>query len=277
VLCHGTMHTKAALCAALDRDPRAVSATFAGLNHLCWLLDLRADGRDLYPELRALVDQQASGPDAPSSRSEGVHQPVSADLLRSFGRYPAPGDRHVSEFFAGYLAEDQAGDLRWGLQGGQDMTLEYIAEKGRLWESLRAQAAGDEPIAPPRNQEAERLVAIAGAILSGREHVELAVNLPNRGAIANLPDSAVVEVPAVVGAAGIRAVCVGNLPDAIAALLTARADQQELIVKAAITGDRATALQALVLDPLVPDSATALSILDDAILADPAHLTGFAS
>lgn len=279
-LCHGTMHTRTALAAdlaGLGVDPATVSARFAGLNHLCWLLDIRSGSRDLYPQLRELVASRAGGRDAPASRSEGVQSAVSADLMRTFGLYPAPGDRHVSEFFPDYLAIGQEGELGWGLQGGQDMTREYIDEKGRLWDSLRAQAEGSEPLAPPRAQEAERLVAIAEALRTGSEHVELAVNLPNRGAIGNLPPEAVVEVPAVVGAHGIQPVSVGRLPEAIAAVLTARAHQQELTVDAAVTGSREVALQALTLDPLVPDSATARRILDDAVAADPAHYARFAA
>jgi alpha-galactosidase/6-phospho-beta-glucosidase family protein len=157
------------------------------------------------------------------------------------------------------------------------MTLEYIAEKAGLWEALRAQASGAEPLNVSGNQEAERLVTIAEALLSGRDHVEMAVNLPNDGKIPNLPPTAVVEVPAVVGASGITGLAIGALPDAIAAVLTARAHQQELTVQAAMLGDRERALQALVLDPLVPDSATARAILDDAIAADPASLQRFAS
>ncbi|MDQ1530178.1 MAG: hypothetical protein QOE37_283 [Microbacteriaceae bacterium] len=276
-LCHGTMHTRTMLAGALGVDPAEVSATFAGLNHLCWLLDLRTPQEDLYPRLRELVGSAAQGRDAPSNRSEGTHAPVSADLFRSFGLYPSPGDRHVSEFFGDYLHARESGELDWGLQGGLDATREYIDEKGRLWDSLRDQADGRVPLAPAKDQEAERLVTIAEAIRTGRSHVELAVNVPNRGLIDNLPDTAVVEVPAAVGADGIRGVSVGRLPDAIAAVLTARSLQQELVVEAAVAGSRTLALQALTIDPLVPDSATATAILDEAVQADPHRLAAFSA
>lgn len=113
---------------------------------------------------------------------------------------------------------------------------------------------------------------MATAIRTGRTHVELAVNLPNHGLIGNLPETAVVEVPAAVGADGVRGVSVGDLPAGIAAVLTARALQQELVVDAALRGDRTLAIQALVLDPLVPDRATATAILDAAVAEDPTTL-----
>jgi alpha-galactosidase len=276
-LCHGTMHTKSALCKALGRDVGEVHAVFAGLNHLCWLLDIRHDDTDLYPELLAMVGEQAEGPDAPSSREEGVHAAVSADLTRTFGRYPAPGDRHVAEFFPHYLTRGEAGDLSWGLQGGRDMTIEYIGEKNHLWDELRAQADGSRDLVVAGNQEAERVVGIASALLGNRDTVELAVNLPNEGKIPNLPPHAVVEVPAVVGADRITGLGVGALPPAIAAVLSARVDQQELTVRAAVTGERDTAIQALTLDPLVGDARTATAILDDAVRAHAPFLDRFAA
>jgi alpha-galactosidase len=153
----------------------------------------------------------------------------------------------------------------------------YIGEKSDLWEQLRAQADGTAPLPETDNQEAERLVAIAEAIVTGRDHVELAVNVPNQGKISNLPPEAVVEVPAVVGAAGITGLGVGPLPSGIAAVLTARAQQQEITVQAALTGDRGLALEALALDPLVPSPAVAVSILDDAVAAHGPVLDRFRS
>jgi alpha-galactosidase len=275
-LCHGAMHTKSALTRALGVDDSDVTATFAGLNHLSWLLDIRTADEDLYPRLVELVEAKDAGIDAPSSWAEGPHAPVSADLMRTFGRYPAPGDRHVSEFFAGYLRAAPGEELRWGMQAGLDATRRYIDEKQELWEGLRGLADGSVPLQPPRAQEAERLISIAAAIRTGRGHVELAVNLPNIGLISNLPGTAVVEVPAVVGADGVRGVAVGALPDGIAAVLTARALQQELTVDAAVRSDRRLALQALVLDPLVPDAATAAAILDAAVAAGGGGMAAFA-
>jgi alpha-galactosidase len=270
------MHTLASLAGDLGVPAGEVHAVFAGLNHLCWLLDLRRGSEDLYPRLRELVAERAGGIDAPSTNLEGVHLAISADLMRTFGRYPAPGDRHVSEFFSWYLRGTDGDHLPWGLQGGRDDTMRYIAEKSDLWDRLHGQADGTLPLDGRRNQEAERLVAIAEAIVTGRDHVELAVNVPNRGNVANLPSTAVVEVPAVVGAAGITGLSVGPLPDAIAAVLTARSQQQEITVRAALTGSRDLALQALALDPLVPDPATAAAILDDAAAAHGGALQRFA-
>ncbi len=277
-LCHGTMHTRSTLARVLGAPREEVAAVFAGLNHLCWLLELRHGRDDLYPRLRELVAEVA----AKGDRDHPLSEPVTADLLDVFGLYPAPGDRHVAEFFGWYLRggpEHVAGELPWGLQPGLDATRSYIDEKSDLWDKLHAQASGAMPLdAVSEGQEAERLVAIAEALFTGRDLVELAVNVPNTGgAIANLPGEAVVEVPAVVGAAGVTPLAVGDLPPALAAVLTERSHQQELTVRAAIEGSRELAIQSLALDPLVPSPQVAKALLDDAIAGHRPLLDSFAS
>lgn len=280
-LCHGTMHTLSKLARDLGVPRDEVHGVFAGINHLCWLLDLRQGTDDLYPRLRAAVRQQAGGIDAPTTHEEGVHLAVCAQLMDTFGLYPAPGDRHVSEFFAWYLRNADGTpiddhQLPWGLQAGRDNTIKYIEEKEDLWDDLHGQADGSRPLPTSDNQEAERLVSIAEALVTGRDHVELAVNLVNRGKISNLPDEAVVEVPAVVGASGITGLAVGALPAGIAAILESRSRQQELTVQAALRGDRQLAIQALALDPLVGNPSIATAILDAGIEAHGPVLQRFA-
>lgn len=275
-LCHGTMSTKEIIARDLGLDNRELETVFAGINHLCWLLEISHGDEDLYSKLRQKVRTQALGQDAVSSGEEGLERPVSAQLLEEYGLYPAPGDRHVSEFFARYLNSTRPnGELDWGLQGGLDSTREYIGEKNDLWEILRAQAKGEAPLSVGDNQEAERVATITEAILQGPEYLEMAVNLENSGKISNLPDYAVVEVPAIIGPNGINGVEIGALPKDIADLLMNRLEQIELIVEAATKVSREKAIEALTRDPLVPSREIATQILDEAITQNPQHLAGF--
>jgi alpha-galactosidase len=275
-LCHGTMHTRSKILQDLGIEDSGVETIFAGINHLCWLLSFKRGAEDMYPVLREAVKRQATDIKSLINYDEGVHSPVSANLMNTFGLYPAPGDRHVAEFFSSYLTRQENGELEWGLQGGLNMTELYIGEKQELWEELRKQAEGSSPVHKRDNQEAERLVSIAEALITGKSHIELAVNVPNNGAISNLPPEAVVEVPALIGANGVTPLRVGPLPKAIATHLTQRSNQQELTVMAAHEQSRTMALQALYLDPLVASLQIATGILDDAVAFDKEHLGGFA-
>ena len=163
---------------------------------------------------------RASGPaaaDAPSTRHEGVHLPVSADLLPDVR--PLPGARRPAR--RGVLRLVPARRRRpgrrlpWGLQGGRDDDDGVHRPEGRpVGAAARPGRRRRLPLDGPR-QPGGRAAGgdRRGASSPGDEHVELAVNLPNEGKISNLPPEAVVEVPAVVGAAGVTGLAVGPLPD----------------------------------------------------------------
>ena len=67
----------------------------------------------------------------------------------------------------------------------------------------------------------------------------------------------------------------GELPSAIAAMMDLQLHIMDLVVEAAVTGNRKTALEALVIDPTVPDPAPAEKILDELLLAQSELLPQF--
>lgn len=278
-LCHGVLHTRAELAADLGYAPSELSLTVAGLNHLAWVLDMRVAGADVYPRFRDLVRQRLASPPAPSGDPYGGFQEVSSLLMETFGYYPSPGDRHVAEFFPWFLHQ-RDGVLPYGTQAGLDMTNRILASRDDRWDRIAAQATGDMPLDPSlfdESREGERLVAIVQAILTGEPLTELAVNVRNGGLIPNLPPDAVVEVPGSIDGSGVHGVAVGRLPEGIAAILAARVRQQEIVVDAALTGDRALALQALLADPLTPSFEAAGAMLDEALAVHASHLPAFAA
>jgi alpha-galactosidase len=117
----------------------------------------------------------------------------------------------------------------------------------------------------------EIIEGIAGA---GAQY-HLAVNLPNQGYISNLPDGAIVELPGLVSGAGVQGVGVGSLPEPIAELCRREITVARLGVDAAVHGDRAAALQCLLLDPVVTDLDVAQHILDDYLETYREHLPQF--
>jgi alpha-galactosidase len=252
----------------------------AGLNHLSWLLDIRHKGLNMYPQLReVLLSQLETSSEKYNGDAYEAFQKVSARLMQVYGLYPSPGDRHVSEFFPYFLRKD--GDiLRYGLQGGLDMTNDILAGKGTLWDRLEAEANGTASIDHSlfkETREGERVVSIMESILLDRNSVELAVNVRNAGLISNLPEEAVVEVPGVIDGYGVRGIGVGPLPEGIANVLRSRIYQQELTVDAALTGNKQLALQALLGDPLIRNIDEAEAMLDEALNSHAAFLPQFGS
>jgi alpha-galactosidase len=254
--------------------------TAAGLNHLCWVLDLRHGGDDVYPRYRDLVRGWLVAPPPTSGDPYEGFQEVSARLMEIYGLYPSPGDRHVAEFFPFFLRTNGDGRLAYGTQAGLDMTNAILASRDERWDKIADQAEGRAELDRALFDEAregERLVAIVEAMASGEPLTELAVNVRNDGLIPNLPAEAVVEVPGLVDGRGVHGVAVGPLPDGIAAVLSARSRQQELTVDAALAGDRSLALQALLADPLVPSVEAAEAMLEAALEAHAPSLPRFAA
>ena len=77
------------------------------------------------------------------------------------------------------------------------------------------------------------------------------------------------------GPSGTRGIYVGGLPKGVIATLQHRIVQQELTVDAALTGDRSTALQALLADPMIPSIEVAENLLDDLLKAHADYLPQF--
>jgi len=103
---------------------------------------------------------------------------------------------------------------------------------------------------------------------------EISVNIPNRGSIPNLPDNALVEVPARISKRSIQGHSMSPLPSGVHSLVARQQEIAELAVEAAVEGNYAKALQALAIDPIIPDLLVARQYLDD-ILASHKGLTRF--
>lgn len=241
-----------------------VSITSAGLNHFIWLLDIRdrQTGEDLYPALRAAAHY------APPTL-----EPFSLDLFRSAGYLPLPGDTHLVEYLP-YLHDPVA--RPW--ETYQVPLYDWSSNEGVrefLLKMMQDMADGSMPVDGMREATSEGANEVVRGIGAGLEYYDETVNVPNRGAISNLPDHTIVEVPAMVGPYGIRPVHVGELPRVPAELCRREAELVEMVVDAAVTGDRALALQALLLDPMINDLGRARAILDDYLKTFAAYLPQF--
>ena len=136
-------------------------------------------------------------------------------------------------------------------------------------------ADGEAGVDHLREAESEGALEIIESIAGAGTHFHLAVNLPNRGYISNLPEGAIVEVPAVSTAAGVEGVGVGPLPEPVAELCRREIAVVRLCVDAAVNGDRQAALQCLLLSPCVTDMDVAKQILDDYLETYREHLPQF--
>lgn len=252
-LCYGIYIQLMALSSLLGTKPEELEGKAAGLNHFAWIMDLRfKGGADVYPALREKLDG-----------AKDYRQPLCREMYYKFGYYPSPTDGHVAEFVSfGY-------DLcKAGERGYEGWIKPYYEHLGVLQDAASSIIDGDlSPLERLKlvlevNKEG-RAVDIINAILVNKRYLELAVNVPNEGHVMNLPEYAVVEVPALIDSSGIKCLNMGHLPKGIAGLLETQVAVGELNVEAAATGSRELALQALLLDPVVDSIEAAEKTLDE--------------
>jgi len=232
--------------------------TSAGLNHFIWLLDIRdrQTGDDLYPRLREALDH------APSTL-----EPLALELFRIYGLLPIAGDTHMAEYLP-WLNDPVAGPWETYQLPLYDWTGNESV-RDALHSLMAAMGSGGIPVDGMREAISEGATELIEALGGGNSYVDETVNVPNRGAIAGLHHETIVEVPAFVNHTGIRPLQIGELPYPVIELCRREAALVELVVDAAVTGDRALALQALLLDPMITDIGSARAILED-------YLTTFA-
>jgi len=270
-LCHGLPGTHNELARYLGVPVEETSVLAAGINHFNWILSFVVRGQDGLAMLREKFDR------------EGVpdNMKICASLFRVFGAYPAPGDGHVAEFLPYFLNREADLGRKYGFS-----LMKAYGQSPEHWAEIRKHLDGYMPVELYLRRSGEMAIDIIAALEEGSIGLDAssgsktiryfdAVNLPNYGLVTNLPEGAILEVPATVSLFGIRGVPIGDMPHGIATMLSQRIYQQQLTVEAAINGDRQVALQAMLLDPLVPSVEIAESVLDELLEAHEDYLPRF--
>ncbi len=274
-LCHGFVHGREQVCRLLGHPEEDLEAYACGLNHITWFQEIRsrATGEDLYPRLRAR-EREAHW------LSDWDDIALQRTLLRTFGLYPSPGANHTGEYIRWaeeFLASDKLQfyyDPREGhpWEGGKVPTWIYNLQDaptetklfhdehpGRIRPSREAREGQTEERINPSGELA---IPIIEGLTLGIRHDLAAVNVPNEGWIPNLPDGAVVEVPATVDGEGMHPRRMAPLPEAVAAILHTQVSISALLVEAFVERSKDKLLQAVLLDPTCHSHRQAIELVD---------------
>jgi alpha-galactosidase len=255
-ICHGVQNGIMNVARILDVPPEELETVWIGTNHYHWITRLRHQGKDIMPRFRKRVREVKCDPS---------HQMCTelSDVYEHWIVYPE--DDHTIEFYPYLSGLDRPDRLPFalndntfskrvqGLWDGSE-TLEALRQKDQATDRsqmLKAYAKKLSKIQLPEEAESsitgEGTARLITDIAAGRRAVHIC-NVPNQGAVANLPAEAVLEVEAVTDSAGVRPIWAGEAPLALEALLRKRIAWQEIVVDAAVTGNRKLALQAMQID-----------------------------
>ena len=242
-LCHSVQHTLSEISGYLGVPRDEVTYDVAGINHQAWYLTLKHGGEDLYPRLRACLDD-------PETLAKDR---VRFEMMRYFDYFVTESSKHCSEYHPYFRRTEELRE-RYGLDT-------WIASEK---EGVRWKPEADDAPLPSLERSEEYAAEIIQAQVTG-EPFAFYGNVMNTGLIDNLPDGCCVEVRCLVDRSGLHPCHAGALPPQLAHLNLTNIAVQELAVQAVLQRDRRLALQACLLDPL---TRSVLSLEDTQALFD---------
>jgi 6-phospho-beta-glucosidase len=233
--------------------PEQVSLGHVGLNHLTWERSIMVDGQDRLPGLLA-----ERGADIAAL----IRQPepllhLTGTVPSYYLRYYYEHDAVVSELKgaptrAQAVAEIERQLLDMYADPELDRKPELLGQRGGAFYS-------------------EAAVALLASLVNDTGDVQV-VNLRNAGTLPFLSDEAVIEVPAVIGAAGPVPVPQAPLSPLLAGLVAHASGYEELAIEAALHGGRDRVLAALLANPLIGQWDQATHLTDRLIAENTAFL-----
>lgn len=270
----------------LGVDESEAEYDYVGLNHLGWLRTMMVGGVDRLPEL--------VGDDALLERMEET-QVIGADWIRALGHMP-------NEYLYYYYKNREIVErLRHGTTRGEflvkqqghfyDSAAAFPAQAGRLWREADAERNATY-MAEARKEGEDRpdegvdtggyqrvALELMNALTNGADsQFQMILGVGNADAddyegngllIPELRADAIVEVPCCVDAQGIHPQRPARVTGPELGLITSVKACEELVIDAALAGDREIAWKALASHPLVDSIDVARDVLEAYIKENP--------
>jgi 6-phospho-beta-glucosidase len=254
-LCNVAIGFQRHFAQALGVEPERVQLEHVGLNHLSWERAVRVDGDDVLHSILQERPEVAAAEEMP------------VELMRLLGAVPSYYLRYY--YFTDRVLEEQ--------RTQPSRAEEVMAIERGLLELYRDPKLDTKPKLLEQRGGAFYSEAAAQLIasLAGDVGDVQIVDVRNDGALPDLPDDAVVEVPARIDREGAHPLPLGALAPEMLGLVEAAKAYERLAVSAAVSGSRSEALRALLANPLVRTYDAAVPLLDALLDANREHLPRF--
>jgi 6-phospho-beta-glucosidase len=254
-LCNVAITLQRRIAARFEVAPERVALEHVGLNHLTWERAVRVDGED---RLADLLDEDA--------QELGAELGLPPEVLRAVRAIPSYYLRYY------YLTRSVLAEQRGGHTRAQDV----MDIEAKLLEMYRDEHLTEKPDLLSQRGGAfysEAAAQLIASLYDGAGDVQV-VDVRNGGALPDLPDDAVVEIPAMIDRDGAHPLPLAALAPEQRGLVQAIKAYEELTIEAARTGDRTTAWRALAANPLV-GAEVASPLLEALLTANAAMLPRF--
>lgn len=253
-LCNVPIGMTKSLATKLECEPQDLLLNYIGLNHLSWITGVTVRGVDRTKEA---VRKSLKGRPAEDQAWMRTYQMIPNGYLHY------------------YYARDKVMEalLKAGKTRGE-IVQEVEAKLLKKYENPRLGRKPKELEKRGGAHYSTAAVSLASAIRNNKKEMHI-VNARNGSAIPCLPSDCAIEVNCMIDGGGAHPLAVGEAPLEIRGLLQAVKAYEELAVRAAVSGSKRVALQALTAHPLVPSYTVARGLLDRIIEANAEWLPQF--
>ncbi len=251
-------------------DHRDLQYSYYGLNHYGWFTKIfDKQGNDLMPQIKEHMAK--NGYLDGISHEDGQEQHIDESWIHTFGKakdvYAIDPETIPNTYlkyytFPDYVVETSNPDYTRANEVMDGREKKVFGACRKVIETGTAEGAGFEADA-----HATYIVDLACALAENTGERFLLI-VPNDGAVSNFDETAMVEVPCIVGSNGYEKICQGKVPQWQKGMLEQQVSVEKLVVQAWVEGSYQKLWQALTLSATIPSAKVAKQILDDLIEAN---------
>ncbi|MFN2746508.1 6-phospho-beta-glucosidase [Bacillus sp. z60-18] len=266
-VCNIPYNMKNSIAEIFRVDADRVMIEFAGLNHFVFGQRVWIDGVDRTEETidHLLNDTLDYSP------SNIAMLPWNRQFLRSLRMLPNPYHQYYYQY-EDVLAKDIEAYQNNGTRADAVMEIEK-----QLFETYKNTDIHEKPKELESRGGAYYSESACSLMTSLYQHsLDIqTVNTLNKGSIPDLPHDAVIEVNSVITKSGPMPLTVGKLPDSISGAVISMKKFEQLVIKAAVTGDENTLYSAMIMNPLIPSDHKAQTVMNEMLEAHKHDLPQF--
>jgi len=256
-LCNVPIELHIDIAEVLQATLDEVKLDWTGLNHLGWVRKVVYKEQNVLPKLIEKIETQQDQQNfsGPANLPEISYPPK---FLSALGMIPSSYVR----FF--YAPEKMLASIRANPRTRAQEVLDIEKQLFKLYRDPKQVELPDLLSQRGGAWYSRLAVNVIKALLNDKPSIHI-VNTTNYGAIKELSESAVVEIPCEISSTGVKPLPQNKIPDEIIGLITQVKAYERLTIDAIIQQNQKKAFLALLANPLVPNAETASLVLSSMI------------
>lgn len=241
---------------------------YYGLNHFGWWTDVRdLAGNDLMPKIKEHVAQYGYAPKKSFNGKQHIDESWAHTFAKAKDVYAVDPETLPNTYLKYYFyPQDEVAHSNPEYTRANEVMAgrerEVFSECNKITE-----LGTSKDMKLEIDEHASYIVDLARAI-AYNTHERMLLIVPNEGAIVNFDETAMVEVPCIVGSNGPEPLTQGKIPRFQKGLMEQQVAVEKLVVEAWEEGSYQKLWQALTLSRVVPNARIAKELLDDLLEAN---------